>query len=408
MAIYSVTQVAGYLSDLLYQDSALQDLWVSGEVANLARPGSGNSYFTLRDSGSTLRCAMFSRSSRGAELLANGMSVIAHGRVSLYETRGDLQLIADVVQPEGVGDLRMKLEQLIVKLESEGLFSQSRKREIPRYPRRVVAVTSPIGSVWQDIKSVIERRYPLAELSLVPVLVQGERAAATIVDGLAALDTEPDVDVVILARGGGSLEDLWPFNEEAVARAIFRCGAPLISAIGHETDTTVADMVADVRAPTPSVAAEIAVPDQAELSAGLLAMRRTLTSAVSRTLLHSSEVIRRLGPRLLRVGPGLDTKRIRVDELLRRASMNLRQNLDARTTSTEALSMRLRALSPKDTLRRGYAIVQTADESTVVSDPGQVSVGDGIEITLAKGSLSADVVAPSTSRAPKGRVDDHA
>ena len=408
MAIYSVTQVAGYLSDLLYQDSALQDLWVSGEVANLARPGSGNSYFTLRDSGSTLRCAMFSRSSRGAELLANGMSVIAHGRVSLYETRGDLQLIADIVQPEGVGDLRMKLEQLIVKLEREGLFSQSRKREIPRYPRRVVAVTSPIGSVWQDIKSVIERRYPLAELSLVPVLVQGERAAATIVDGLAALDTEPDVDVVILARGGGSLEDLWPFNEEAVARAIFRCGAPLISAIGHETDTTVADMVADVRAPTPSVAAEIAVPDQAELSAGLLAMRRTLTSAVSRTLLHRSEVIRRLGPRLLRVGPGLDPKRIRVDELLRRASMNLRQNLDARTTSTEALSMRLRALSPKDTLRRGYAIVQTADESTVVSDPGQVSVGDGIEITLAKGSLSADVVAPSTSRAPKGQVDDHA
>ena len=408
MAIYSVTQVAGYLSDLLYQDSALQDLWVSGEVANLARPGSGNSYFSLRESGATLRCAMFSRSSRGAELLANGMSVIAHGRVSLYETRGDLQLIADIVQPEGVGDLRMKLEQLIVKLESEGLFSQSRKREIPRYPRRVVAVTSPIGSVWQDIKSVIERRYPLAELSLVPVLVQGERAAATIVDGLAALDTEPDVDVVILARGGGSLEDLWPFNEEAVARAIFRCGAPLISAIGHETDTTVADMVADVRAPTPSVAAEIAVPDQAELSAGLLAMRRTLTSAVSRTLLHRSEVIRRLGPRLLRVGPGLDPKRIRVDELLRRASMNLRQNLDARTTSTKALSMRLRALSPKDTLRRGYAIVQTADESTVVSDPGQVSVGDGIEITLAKGSLSADVVAPSTSRAPKGRGDDHA
>ncbi|MCX8213749.1 MAG: exodeoxyribonuclease VII large subunit [SAR202 cluster bacterium] len=408
MAIYSVSQVAGYLNDLLYQDSALQDIWVSGEVANLARPGSGNSYFTLRDSGSTLRCAMFSRSSRGAELLANGMSVIAHGRVSLYEARGDLQLVADVVQPEGVGDLQMKLEQLIAKLESEGLFSQSRKREIPRYPRRVVAVTSPIGSVWQDIKSVVERRYPLAELSLVPVMVQGDRAAATIVDGLAALDTEPDVDVVILARGGGSLEDLWPFNEEAVARAIFRCSVPLISAVGHETDTTVADMVADVRAPTPSVAAEIAVPDQAELSAGLLAMRRTLTSAVSRTLLHRTEVLRRLGPRLLRVGPGLDQKRIRVDELLRRASMNLRQNLEARTVSTEAFSMRLRDLSPKDTLRRGYAIVQIVDESTVVSDPGQVSVGDGVEITLAQGSLSADVVTPRTLRAPKGRVDDPA
>jgi exodeoxyribonuclease VII large subunit len=392
MAIYSISQVAGYLNDLLYQDTALQDLWVSGEVSNLARPGSGNSYFTLRDSGATLRCAMFSRSSRGAELLANGMAVIAHGRVSLYETRGDLQLIADVVQPEGVGDLRMRLEQLIVKLETEGLFEHSRKRGIPRYPRRVAAVTSPIGSVWQDIKSVIERRYPLAELSLVPALVQGENAAATIVDALAALDSEPDIDVVILARGGGSLEDLWPFNEEAVARAIFACRAPLISAVGHETDTTVADMVADLRAPTPSAAAEIAVPDQAELAAGLLATRRNLTAAATRAIRRRSEALGWLGPRLSRVGPDLDRQRVRVDELLRGAGAILRRNLAVRSANSDALALRLRALSPKDTLRRGYAIVQTADESAVVSDSGQVGAGDRIEVILARGKLSADVV----------------
>lgn len=398
MAIYSVSQVAGYLRDILYQDSALQDLWVSGEVANLARPGSGNSYFTLRDSDSTLRCAMFSRGSRGAELLSNGMAVIAHGRISLYEARGDLQLVADVVQPEGVGDLRMKLEQLILKLEGEGLFSESRKRDIPRYPRRVATVTSPIGSVWQDIKSVIERRYPLVELLLVPALVQGERAAATIVESLVTLDAEPDVDVIILARGGGSLEDLWPFNEEVVARAIFACRAPLISAIGHETDNTVADMVADVRAPTPSVAAEIAVPDQAELSAVLLAKRRILTGAVSRAIHRRSETVGRFVPRLSRARPDLDRHRVRIDEILRVAGTNTRRNLVARAADRDALAMRLQALSPKDTLRRGYAIVQTTDESTVVSDPGQVGVGDGVEITLSRGKLSADVVTPRRRR----------
>ena len=398
MAIYSVSQVAGYLRDILYQDSALQDLWVSGEVANLARPGSGNSYFTLRDSDSTLRCAMFSRGSRGAELLTNGMAVIAHGRISLYEARGDLQLVADVGQPEGGGDLRMKLEQLILKLEGEGLFSESRKRDIPRYPRRVATVTSPIGSVWQDIKSVIERRYPLVELLLVPALVQGERAADTIVESLVTLDAEPDVDVIILARGGGSLEDLWPFNEEVVARAIFACRAPLISAIGHETDNTVADMVADVRAPTPSAAAEIAVPDQAELSAVLLAKRRILTGAVSRAIHRRSETVGRLVPRLSRVRPDLDRYRVRIDEILRVAGTNTRRNLVARAANTDALTMRLQALSPKDTLRRGYAIVQTTDESTVVSDPGQVGVGDGVEITLSRGKLSADVVTPRRRR----------
>lgn len=408
MAIYSVSQVAGYLNDLLYQDTALQDLWVSGEVANLARPGSGNTYFTLRDSGATLRCAMFSRSSRGAELLTNGMAVVAHGRMSLYETRGDLQMVADVVQPEGVGELRMKLEQLIVKLEGEGLFSQSRKRGIPRFPRRVAAVTSPIGSVWQDIKSVIERRYPLTELSLVPVLVQGEQAAATIIDGLAALDSEPDIDVVILARGGGSLEDLWPFNVEAVARAIFACRTPLISAVGHETDTTVADMVADVRAPTPSAAAEIAVPDQAELSAGILTRRRALTGAATRAIYRRSETLSRLGPRLSRVGPDLDRRRVHIDELLRGAGTILRRNLAARSATAEALALRLRALSPRDTLRRGYAIVQTADGSTVVSDSGQVSDGDRVEVTLARGKLSADVVKaqPEGTPTPPFRLSD--
>ena len=234
MAVYSVSQVIGYLGDVLAQDALLQDLWIRGEVANLARPGSGHSYFTLRDSSGTLRCVMFRRA-RGAELLSNGAAVVAHGRVSIYGVRGELQLIADIVQPEGVGELQMRLEQLKLKLETEGLFEPSRKRPLPAFPRKVGAVTSPTGAVWQDIQTVIGWRYPLVELLLAPTAVQGELAAQGIVDAFDALNEVPDVDTVIVARGGGSLEDLWPFNEEAVARAIFSSRAPVISAIARRS-----------------------------------------------------------------------------------------------------------------------------------------------------------------------------
>ena len=262
--IYGVSQVTSYLQDLLAYDDLLNDIWIEGEVSNLRRAGSGHAYFSLRDDSSSLRCALF-RNSLGHDHLTDGALVIAHGRVSLYVVRGDLQLIADAIQPEGVGRLQMQLEQLRAQLDREGLFDPSRKRPLPEFPKRIGVVTSPSGAVWHDIQTIIGRRYPLVELLLAPAVVQGDAAAPTIVEAVEALNADADIDAIIVARGGGSLEDLWAFNEEAVARAVFASRAPVVSAVGHETDVTICDLVADVRAATPSEAAEMIVPDRVDL-----------------------------------------------------------------------------------------------------------------------------------------------
>ncbi len=390
MAVYSVSQVMTYLRDVLTQDPVLQDVWVQGEVANLARPGSGHSYFSLRDADATMRCVMF-RGGSGPELLANGGAVFAHGRVSVYEVRGDLQLVVDIVQPEGVGDLQLKLEQLKLKLEKEGLFEPSRKRPLPSFPRRMGVVTSPSGAVWQDIQTVVRRRYPLVELLLAPTAVQGDGATHGIVDALQALDLMSDVDVVLLARGGGSLEDLWPFNEEAVARAVFASRAPVITGVGHETDVTLADLVADRRAPTPSAAAEMAVPDRLELAGRIVQFQQAITAGVSDRLRELQVALSYMGPRLLRGRPDLDGLRLRVDDLLRSVARLLRHDIEVRSERTDGLFMRLEALSPDDTLRRGYAIVQKQTEAAVVSDSDQVAAGDLVRVTLARGGFGAEV-----------------
>ena len=392
MAIYSVSQVSSYLRDRLEYDALLQDIWVSGEVANLSRPGSGHTYFTLREANSLLRCVMF-RSALGAQRLDSGAAVIAHGRISLYEARGDLQLIVDLVQPEGVGELQLQLLQLKLKLENEGLFEPSRKRGLPKFPRRIGVVTSPSGAVWQDIQTVIGRRYPLVELLLAPTPVQGMVAAPGIVEALQAFNEEPNVDAVILARGGGSLEDLWPFNDEAVARAIYASRSPVVSAVGHETDFTIADLVADHRAPTPSAAAEMVVPDKMELATAILVAEQALTASVSGHRSLKSASLERLELRLLRSLPDLDSLRLRIDDLLKSAAIKLKHKLEVRAERFDGLELRLESLSPKDTLRRGYAIVQRREDSTVVDHSAQVGVGDFVQITLSKGKLEAEVAA---------------
>jgi len=391
MAVYTVGEVSSYIKDTLERDSLLQDAWVSGEVANLARPGSGHSYFTLRDAKATLRCVMFRGSSRGAEQLGNGAAVIAHGRVSMYEPRGDLQLIVDIVQPEGVGALQLKLEQLHLKLEQEGLFEPSRKRELPVFPRRIAVVTSPTGAVWHDIQNVISRRYPLVELALAPSPVQGDGAAAAIAEAIGAANEAGDVDLIIVARGGGSLEDLWAFNEEAVARAIYSSAVPVISAVGHETDYTIADLVADHRAPTPSAAAAMAVPDRAELLSGIVGAAHFLNSNIGGRLSGSKDSLRQLDFRLQRGLPDMDALRIRVDDLLRGAASHLHHAVSLNSERLGGLRLRLETLSPNDTLRRGYAIVQTGKDGAVISDASQVSAGDGLNITLGQGVLEAEV-----------------
>jgi exodeoxyribonuclease VII large subunit len=395
MAVYSVSQITTYLRQVVEQDFLLQDIWVSGEISNLARPGSGHSYFTLREGGRSLRCVMF-RTAIGAERLSEGAAVITHGRVSIYEVRGDLQLIVDMVQPEGMGELQLRLEQLRLKLEREGLFEPSRKRELPRFPERLGVITSPTGAVWQDIQTVVLRRYPLVELVLAPTSVQGETAAAGIVGAFDTLNQMPDIDAIILARGGGSLEDLWPFNEEAVAHAIFSSRVPVVSAIGHETDVTIADMVADRRAPTPSAAAEMAVPDRSELATGLLVAERALDATVSGQIAARGEQLGQLRFRLDRGVPDLDTLRLHIDDRLTSASTHLAHGLRINAERFEGLSRRLTSLSPTVTMRRGYAIVQRSDDGRVVTDADQVGIGDSVGVIVSRGSFDAEVISTDT------------
>ena len=325
-----------------------------------------------------------------ASVRLSGAAVIVHGRISIYERSGDLQLIVDLVQPEGVGELQLRLEELKLKLEREGLFERSRKRPLPPFPRRVAVVTSPTGAVWQDIQNVVGRRYPLVELVMAPTPVQGEDAAPGIVEALRAVG-EADVDVVIVARGGGSLEDLWPFNEESVARAVYSSRVPVVSAVGHETDVTIADLVADVRAPTPSAAAEMAVPDVVELARRVSAMYGSVTVAVASHLTSRAEAVRDIEDRLLSSAPDIDTLRRDVDELLDLAATHLTHYMEIRRERLRSLSGRLTALSPYAILRRGYAIVQRRGDGAVSGPPATFRVGDTLDITLEKAALAADV-----------------
>lgn len=385
-----------YLNEVLAYDDVVRDMWVEGEIANVARPASGHAYFTIRDGTSSLRCVMF-RNSRGMEYLVHGAAIIAHGRLTVYEVRGDLQLVADIAQPEGTGELQLKLEKLKLKLEQEGLFELSRKRPVPDFPHRVGVITSPSGAVWHDIQTVVARRYPLVELAFAPTAVQGDTAASGIVEAFQAMNYEDDIDVVIVARGGGSLEDLWPFNEEAVARAVFTSRAPVISAVGHETDFTICDLVADLRASTPSVAAEMVVPDQADLTLRVLAGRRSLDERVSHTLGRARESLDRFELRLDRAKPQLDTLRMTVDDLLRTAGNWMSTRLQITTERLESAKLRLDALSPLDTLRRGYAIAQLDNSGEIITNASQTSNKDMVHVTVSEGTFSAAVTGSAQS-----------
>ena len=393
-AIYGVSQVTSYLQDLLAYDDLLSDVWIEGEVSSLRRAGSGHAYFSLRDDSSSLRCALF-RNSLGHDHLTDGALVIAHGRVSLYAVRGDLQLIADAIQPEGVGRLQMQLERLRARLEREGLFDPSRKRPLPEFPKRIGVVTSSSGAVWHDIQTVIGRRYPLVELLLAPALVQGDAAAPTIVEAIESLNADADIDAIIVARGGGSLEDLWAFNEEAVARAVFGSRVPVVSAVGHETDVTICDLVADVRAATPSEAAEMIVPDRADLLLRVSIASQTIEREVSALLMESEDEVGQLFSRMDRAVPSLDEQRIRVDELLEDAATALDHRLQLAAAKVEGVSATLASLSPLDTLRRGYSVVSDRASGRVLTDAGKTDPGDTIDITLHQGSIMASVESTS-------------
>lgn len=402
----------------LHLEAGFPRLWIEGEISNLARPASGHLYFSLKDEKAQIRCALFRGNARGLDFRPeDGQQVQVRGRLSLYEPRGSYQLIADTMEEAGEGRLRAAFEALKKKLEAEGLFAAERKRPLPGYPRRLAVITSPSGAVIRDILNVLERRWPLARVRLYPVPVQGGEAPPAIVRALGAANRHGWAQAIVLGRGGGSLEDLWAFNEEAVARAVFDSAIPVVSAVGHETDFSITDFVADVRAPTPTAAAELLSPDQNSLRREFTASQRRLARGAGDALTRRAQRLDELSVRLQRQHPGrrlhehrerlgAARRRMRValarqaaerqrrlDDLGTRLRTRMFQLLPERRQRLQALARTLHAVSPLPTLRRGYAIVTREDDRTAVTDPAQAPEGTRLETRLARGRIFSRVEA---------------
>ena len=388
MPTYTVSQVASYIRSELESDPHLADLWIEGEVSNLSVASSGHAYFNLKDRQAVLQAVMF-RSQRGIDLLANGEAVTAHGRISFYEPRGTLNIMVDVVAPQGLGELALELERLKQKLASEGLFDPSRKRPLPAFPKVIGVVTSPTGAVFHDIQNVLARRFPLAKLVLSPTQVQGEGAGASIAAALELLDREGGCDVIVVARGGGSLEDLWSFNEEIVARAIYACSTPVVSGVGHETDETIADYVADVRAPTPSAAAELVVPDARDLKSTAAFLLQRIGRSFSNRVQQDRAGIERLRRQMDSGLPDIPTLRRRIDDLSRVAGSSVVSLSMKNRLEVDGVGQRLRGLDPLATLQRGYSVVEVVKTGKALTSSTQVSSGDELRITVSNGEVPA-------------------
>ena len=391
---YTVSQLTGHIRRLIEDEPALSDLWVEGEVSNFSRASSGHCYFTLKDAGAQIGCVMWRNVARRQDYMpVGGDLVLAHGRVGVYEAGGRYQFYVDRLQPAGVGDLYRQFELLKARLEAEGLFAPERKRPLPRFPRCIGLVTSPAAAALRDIINVLGRRYPLAEVLLAPTPVQGDAAPPRIVAALEALNAHADVDVIIVARGGGSLEDLWAFNDERVARAVAASRVPVICGVGHETDFSLADFSADVRAPTPSAAAELVAPDRAELRAQVAALTMAQVAALRGTIeerrWHLAEQTRTL--KHLSPAVKLAQARQRTDDLLARAEAAMRHRLTLRRERLDGLSGHLVGVSPLGTLERGYAIVRHRETGTVVRSVEQVTPGDVLGVRVAGGEFEARV-----------------
>ncbi|HLV34724.1 MAG TPA: exodeoxyribonuclease VII large subunit [Spirillospora sp.] len=391
---YTVTELTEHIRQMFQENYWLQDVTVRGEISNLKRAASGHWYFTLKDEQAQLRAAMW-RSSVNLQnyIPENGAMVEAHGYIDLYAARGEYQLIADRIRPLGIGDLYAEFERLKAKLAAEGLFDQARKRPIPYFPVRIGVVTSPDAAAFRDVQNVLRRRFPLAELILSPCAVQGDAAPAQIVAALERLSRFVGVDVVLLVRGGGSIEDLWAFNDESVARAVADCRIPVITGVGHETDFTMVDFVADMRAPTPSAAAEQATPNIDDLAVAISNMRDSITLATQSRIesLRSELESAQRGLRHLSPVRTIATLRQRIDDWNARLEREqharirtLRERLASRTAA-------LHAASPQAILARGYSIVTFTDSGERVKSAAEAHAGDGITVRLHDGDLKARV-----------------
>lgn len=391
--ILRVTDLNRRVRSLLDTDAVLADVWVEGEVSQPSFPPSGHCFFTLKDANSQVRCALFREElARAVVRPAHGMNVIVHGRVRAYEPQGVYQLYVESVTPAGAGDLHARYEALRAELNAAGLFDEGRKRPVPRWPRRIGVVTSPTGAVWRDINNVLRRRYPLVELVLSPTAVQGATAAPAIVRALRRLYAQDAIDTIILARGGGSLEDLWSFNDERVVRTVADAPVPIIVGVGHESDVTLCDFAADLRAPTPSAAAELATPDGTQLPAILARFRARAAAALDGVAADRRRMLDGERRALAGLAPDIGAARQRAADLLDRGSRVLGDRLERRRLTLAATADALRTLSPTATLERGYAVARTAD-GRILRDAGQTGRGDPLQVILARGSLETRVEA---------------
>ncbi len=421
LRIRTVSEVTRTIKGVVTADERLRDVWVEGEVGRVTVSSAGHAYFALKDERNQLGCVWFRDDRlRAAVEARTGLRVVVHGRIDLYEPTGALQLYVESLQPAGFGDLALRLEALKAQLARDGLFATERKRRLPDRPAAIAVVTSPSAAVWHDIRTVLARRWPLATVVLAPCLVQGDGAAASVAGALArvarlAADGGPDAPAVtIVARGGGSLEDLWSFNDEAVVRAIVAHPVPVVSGIGHEVDTTLADFAADVRAPTPSAAAELTVPDRVEFAAAIRARRARLDALVGAQLAAAAadvaterraldrldprarivadrETVGRLLDRATRAATGrVDAARLAGERLGGRFAPLLPDRLAAARSALAAGSAALGVLGPQGTLERGYAIVRRADDRRIVRSPDEAVAGTRLRLTVAHGELAAE------------------
>ncbi|MGM9618717.1 MAG: exodeoxyribonuclease VII large subunit [Oscillospiraceae bacterium] len=391
--VLSVTELNTLVKTLLDEEPLLGRLYVRGEISNYKRYPSGHHYFTLKDAESAIRCVMFRGSASSLRFQPeNGMKVVALGRVSVYPRDGVYQLYCNELIPDGIGDLHVAFEQLKQKLYAEGLFDESHKKPLPAYPERIALITSSAGAAVHDMIRILRKRYPLAKVLLLPVRVQGAEAPAEIVGAIRYANRWQVADLIIAGRGGGSIEDLWCFNDERVARAIYASEIPVISAVGHEPDVTIADFAADLRAATPSNAAELAVPDRSELLRALEERRLHLARLMSKRLELQSQRLTALAARRCMQDPGvfLQDKRQALDLLQSRLARAGEKRLAKERQRFSALAASLDALSPLKVLSRGYGVVRNA-EGNIVKDSAAVSPGDRVDVTLGRGSLTCMV-----------------
>jgi exodeoxyribonuclease VII large subunit len=413
---YTVSEITEILRHVVESEPTFQDCWIEGEISNLARPRSGHIYFKLKDDKSQISCAIFRQSVARLQFPPkDGDAVLLHGRLGIYEARGEYQIIGDRMQPAGIGALQLAFERLKEQLADEGLFDPDHKKPLPEFPQKIGVITSATGAAVQDILRMLKERYPLVQVVLCPTLVQGDEAAPMIARAVERMNRFSDIDLLIVGRGGGSIEDLWAFNEEIVARAIFASEIPTVSAVGHETDYTIADFVADFRAPTPSAAVELIVPDQAELRRQIgdfqVRLERSIKACIASALTELSNIENRIVPShridaINRFYQTIDRLEIQSHREIKQRLIDARGELDRFAAPLKQLATRriktsmerwnlasaqLAALNPIATLARGYSVCQSKN-GEVITDASQTEDGEELNVRLSRGALTCEVV----------------